>query len=169
MNSYNEAELTIGTQMHGWAHDLWPICRSLTGPGVRETLAYLADLMPGLTVHSVPSGTPAFDWTVPEEWTFRHAYIEDREGNRVVDTNVTNLHVVGYSEPIDKWVTREELDEHLYSLPDQPNAIPYVTSYYKRRWGFCVSQEHRETLTDAEYRVVIDADLGPAFSITASS
>ncbi|MEO0589264.1 MAG: DUF4910 domain-containing protein [Pseudomonadota bacterium] len=161
MNSYNEAELTIGTQMHGWAHDLWPICRSLTGPGVRETLAYLADLMPGLTVHSVPSGTPAFDWTVPEEWTFRHAYIEDREGNRVVDTNVTNLHVVGYSEPIDKWVTREELDEHLYSLPDQPNAIPYVTSYYKRRWGFCVSQEHRETLTDAEYRVVIDADLGP--------
>lgn len=161
MSSDNKAELTIGAKMHRWARDLWPICRSLTGPGVRETLAYLNDLLPGMAVHAVPSGQAAFDWTVPDEWTFRQAYIEDRSGNRVVDAEISNLHVLGYSEPVDKWVSREELDEHLYSLPDQPNAIPYVTSYYKRRWGFSISHEHRETLNDSEYRVVVDADLGP--------
>lgn len=145
--------------MHQWATDLFPIARSLTGPGVRETLAYFQKLVPGLRVHSVPSGTKAFDWTVPLEWTIRDAFIANEAGDRVVDFRESNLHVVGYSQPVEGWYSRQELDSHLYSLPDMPTAIPYVTSYYAPRWGFCVSQEHRQRLGDERYFVKIDSDL----------
>lgn len=147
--------------MHQWATDLFPIARSLTGPGVRETLTYLARLAPALKIHAVPSGTTAFDWTVPPEWTIRDAFIANEAGERVVDFRKSNLHVMGYSQPVETWLSREELDKHLYSLPEMPTAIPYVTSYYAPRWGFCVSQEHRERLGDKRYFVKIDSDLNP--------
>jgi aminopeptidase-like protein len=147
--------------MHQWATDLFPVARSLTGPGVRQTLAYLQKLIPELTVQSVPSGTRAFDWTVPPEWTIRDAFVANEAGERVVDFRKSNLHVMGYSQPVEGWFSREELDKHLYSLPEMPTAIPYVTSYYAPRWGFCVSHEQRQRLGDARYFVKVDSELDP--------
>lgn len=155
------ADVVPGTTMHEWARDLFPICRSITGQGVRETLRYLSELVPGLTIHSVPSGTKAFDWTVPDEWRIQGGYLTDEAGHRIIDFHENNLHVVGYSEPVDVWLSREELDSHLHSLPDQPNAIPYITSYYTQRWGFCMMDNTRRSLRPGRYHAVIDSCLKP--------
>lgn len=151
----------VGRQMHDWARDLFPIHRSLSGAGTRQTLAYIAERLPGLRIESAASGTPAFDWIVPDEWTFRRAVLTDEAGNKIVDSDDHNLHVVGYSEPVDRWLDLDELEPHLHSLPERPGAIPFVTSYYKRTWGFCLPHEQRAKLRRGRYHAVIDSDLKP--------
>ncbi|MGB3740204.1 MAG: DUF4910 domain-containing protein [Pontixanthobacter sp.] len=148
-----------GTAMHAMARELWPINRSLTGPGTCETLSLIQRELPDLRIHDIASGTQVFDWTVPDEWTIRSARLIGPDGTTVIDFADNNLHVVGYSEPVLRTLTLEELQPHLHSLPDQPDAIPYVTSYYKRRWGFCLTDRQRASLTDGDYRVEIDTTL----------
>jgi aminopeptidase-like protein len=144
--------------MYHLVADLYPICRSITGNGVRETLNRLAEIVP-LVIHEVPSGTPVFDWVVPKEWNIRDAYVEDSRGTRVVDFHRSNLHVLNYSIPIRRKVSLSELREHLFSLPDHPDWIPYRTSYYRENWGFCVSQNQLSALKEEEYEVCIDSSL----------
>lgn len=147
-----------GKKLYSLVRELFPIGRSITGDGVRQTLAVLKKVIP-LKVHEVKTGTRVLDWTVPREWNIRDAYIKDTKGKKVVDFKKNNLHVVGYSTPVNKKIPLSELQKHLYSLPDQPDAIPYVTSYYEERWGFCITHTDREKLAEGEYTVVIDSEL----------
>ena len=146
---------------HALATRLFPICRSITGNGVRQTLSILEEHLPRLQVHEVASGSAAFDWTVPAEWNIDEAYIEDEQGRRIVEFATSNLHVVGYSVPVDEWIELEDLQLRLHSLPEQPEAIPYVTSYYSPYWGFCLSQEARGSLAPGRYHAVIRSALAP--------
>lgn len=145
--------------MYKWAEDLYPICRSITGPGVRETLSYIQKLIPDLKIHSIKSGETVFDWQVPLEWTIKDAYIENSSGEKIIDFKVNNLHVVSYSEPVDCTLNLDELQQHLHSIPSQPNAIPYITSYYSLSWGFCMTEDQRRSLESGSYHVVIDSEL----------
>ena len=153
-----------GQEMYDFVRKIFPYCRSLTGEGVRQTLNDLREFIrqgggPELQVFEVPSGTKAFDWTVPREWKIREAYIEDEAGNHIIDMKNNNLHVLGYSTPVDKWVSLEELKEHIYTQPDQPDCIPYVTSYYKERFGFCMSENMKNSLPEGKYHMYIDSEL----------
>ncbi len=151
--------MNVGSEMYRLAEELFPICRSLTGDGVRHTLAVLKRELPDMTLHEVPTGTQAFDWTVPKEWAIRQAYIEDEKGNRIIDYRDLNLHVMGYSVPVDRWVDLEELKQYIYVQKGQPEAVPYVTSYYVPRYGFCMSEKQRDGLTPGRYHMVIDSEL----------
>jgi len=150
-----------GAAMHALVRELYPICRSITGDGLRRTLARLGQEIP-LALHEVPTGTRVFDWTVPREWNIRDAYVKNAAGERVIDFRAHNLHVVNYSVPVHRKMTLAELRPHLHSLPDRPELIPYRTSYYKESWGFCLPHHQLEQLErqpEAEYEVRIDSTL----------
>ena len=147
--------------MYGLAAELFPVCRSLTGNGVRATLARLRQEIPAIRVLEVPTGTKCFDWVVPNEWNIDDAFLLDPDGNKVVDFKKNNLHVVGYSTPIDQEIDLEDLQSRLFSLPQMPDAIPYVTSYYKPFWGFCLTENERRKLKPGRYRAKITSSLAP--------
>ncbi len=148
----------VGAQMYELVVRLFPICRSITGDGVRRTLAAVREIIP-LETREVPSGTPVFDWAVPKEWNIRDAYIKNAKGVRVVDFQASNLHVINYSIPIHRRMRLEELRPHLHSLPDHPEWIPYRTTYYNETWGFCLAHNVLTALTDEEYEICIDSSL----------
>lgn len=155
------AEVAIeGRRMYTLLTELYPLCRSLTGPGLRATLSRLGEEVP-LQMTEVPSGTRVFDWTVPDEWSIDEAYIEDEAGHRIVDFQTHTLHLVGYSRPVDRWLTLDELRQHLHSMPDRPDWIPYRTTYYKDDWGFCLPHRLYEGLAPGRYHAVIRSTLAP--------
>lgn len=149
----------IGYKIYTLANELWPINRSITGEGVRKTLSCIKKHLQNLNIRSVPSGTKAFDWIVPDEWHVSEAYIIVPNGEKICDFSINNLHLVGYSVPFRGRMKLEELQKHLHSLSEKPNAIPYITSYYKEQWGFCITQEQRNTLEDGWYEIVINSKL----------
>jgi len=152
--------MTDGTEMYRLMERLFPICRSITGNGVRESLNIIGEIIP-LRITEVPSGTGVFDWTVPDEWNISDAWVKDPQGRKIIDFKKSNLHILNYSEPFRGKVSLARLQEHLYSLPDQPDVIPYITSYYQRRWGFCLSHNDRLKLAEGEYEIMIDSTLEP--------
>ena len=147
-----------GAAMHALIRDLYPICRSITGDGLRQTLARLQKEIP-LQVHEVPSGTQVFDWTVPREWNIRDAYVKNSRGERVIDFQRHNLHVMSYSVPVRRKMTLAQLRPHLHTMPDRPDWIPYRTSYYREAWGFCLAHRQLEQMPEDEYEVCIDSTL----------
>ncbi|WP_347275208.1 DUF4910 domain-containing protein [Candidatus Kuenenia sp.] len=152
--NYNE----VGGEMYQLMTELFPICRSITGNGVRETLNIIKKHIP-VTVHEVPSGTQVFDWTVPKEWNITEAYVKNSKGKKIIDFMENNLHVLNYSVPVKKKISLGELKEHLFTLPEYPDWIPYRTSYYKEIWGFCISHNQFIDLKEDEYEVFIDSSL----------
>jgi aminopeptidase-like protein len=149
-----------GSKAYGIIESLYPICRSITGDGLRQSLRLLQRSVP-LEIHEIATGTQVFDWTVPKEWNVRDAYIKNAAGDRVVDFQRSNLHLLNYSVPVHKTMSLAELRPHLFSLPETPDWIPYRTSYYRETWGFCLSHRQLEQLEDDEYEVCIDATLEP--------
>ena len=148
----------IGIEMYRMVFDLYPICRSITGDGVRETLQYIKKILP-IIIHEVPSSTKVFDWSIPKEWNIRDAYVKDSKGNKVIDFQKSNLHILNYSIPVQKKISLQELKEHLFTIPEHPEWIPYRTSYYNETWGFCLSQKDFEKLREDVYEVYIDSTL----------
>ncbi|WP_030381122.1 MULTISPECIES: DUF4910 domain-containing protein [unclassified Streptomyces] len=148
----------VGEEMHALVERLYPLCRSITGDGVRETLRIVDEYVP-LQVHEVPTGTQVLDWTVPREWNIRDAYIADADGRRVVDFRESSLHVLGYSVPVAARMPLSELRDRLHTLPDHPSWVPYRTSYYTPTWGFCLAQDTLDALPEGEYEVRVDSTL----------
>ncbi|MEI6702936.1 MAG: DUF4910 domain-containing protein [Deltaproteobacteria bacterium] len=149
----------FGERVYDLAARLFSICRSLTGDGVRETFARLNEVCPDLMVHEIPSADKVFDWTIPKEWNIRDGYIMNSQGEKVLDFKKNNLHIVGYSAPVDKWVKLNELLPFIFSLPNQPELIPYVTSYYREQFGFCMSANQKNALPEDNYHIYIDSEL----------
>ena len=159
LNQHTAQDLTkLGAEMHRFAGELYPICRSITGDGIRQTLAKIGERIP-LVISEVPTGTQVFDWTVPKEWNIRDAYIKNLRGERIVDFQQHNLHVMSYSVPVHAALSLAELRPHLHTLPDHPDWIPYRTSYYREDWGFCLTHKQMLALEDTDYEVYIDSSL----------
>lgn len=142
-----------------WAKDLYPICRSITGKGTEETLKYFKKLNPEFKIINFKSGSRVFDWKIPKEWNIKNSYIQHESGKKYAEFKKSNLHVVGYSTPINKWMSKKKLLENIFTQKDQPNSIPYVTSYYKKRWGFCLSEKEKKKLPSGNYRAFINSSL----------
>ena len=149
----------VGEEIHGLMRRLYPICRSITGDGVRRSLELMREYVP-LEIFEVPTGTPVFDWTVPKEWNVRDAYVKNARGERVIDFRKHNLHLVNYSVPVRRTMSLAELRPHLHTLPEHPDWIPYRASYYKETWGFCLTQRQLDALGEGEYEVCVDSTLG---------
>ncbi|HXY51069.1 MAG TPA: DUF4910 domain-containing protein [Terriglobales bacterium] len=168
MNLLRELERSdvkgLGLELHQFAAELYPICRSITGDGIRRTLGSIQERIP-LQIVAVRSGTKVFDWTVPKEWNIRDAFIKDRDGHRVVDFQSSNLHVLSYSQPVHATMALRELKPHLHTLPEHPDWIPYRTSYYQENWGFCLSHNHLLSLQEGEYEVCIDSSLEDGYLV----
>ena len=150
---------------------LFTICRSITGNGVRETLKEIKKKFPKLKVLEIPSGSKAFDWTVPPEWNIAKAFVVDKNGKKIIDFKKNNLHLIGYSKPINQYISKKTLLNHIYSLPKQPLAIPYITSYYKRFWGFCISHKEKILIEKKykesdKFKVLIDSSFNNKGSLT---
>lgn len=152
----------VGESIFRFASELYPICRSITGDGIRETLKKIQQRIP-LEITEVSTGTRVFDWIVPKEWNIRDAYIANANGDRIVDFRCSNLHVVNYSTPVNANVPLKDLKEHLHTIPEHPDWVPYRTSYYKESWGFCISENQLQSLADAHYQVVIDSSLNDGY------
>jgi aminopeptidase-like protein len=152
-------DLKLGEEMLRWAKELFPICRSITGEGTRQTLDYFRNINPEFKPVSFNTGEKVLDWEIPREWNIKDAYIEHESGQRFAQFEKSNLHVLNYSVPIDRTVDRDELLDHIYSIADQPDFIPYVTSYYEDRWGFCMSHNERARLPTGKYRAFINSTL----------
>ena len=153
-----KSQAVIGQELHTFAAELYPICRSITGDGLRQTLVLIQNKIP-LRICEVPTGTPVFDWTVPKEWNIRDAYIKDANGKRIVDFQQCNLHVLNYSTPVHKTMPLTELKAHLFTVPEHADWIPYRTSYYQENWGFCLSHNQMLALEDGDYEVCVDSTL----------
>jgi aminopeptidase-like protein len=152
----------VGEEVLEFVAKIFPICRSITGNGVRETLRAIGAYVP-LEMHEVATGTPVFDWVVPREWNIRDAYIKDARGEKIVDFSRSNLHVMSYSVPVRARLPLAELKKHFHTLPEQPDPIPYRTSYYAESWGFCMAHRRLESLRDETYEVVIESTLENGF------
>jgi aminopeptidase-like protein len=152
----------IGEDIFALVSEIYPICRSITGRGVRETLRAIGAHI-DLQVHEIATGTAVFDWVIPREWNIRDAYIKNERGEKVVDFARSNLHVMSYSVPVRQRISLAELNQHVYTLPDQPDLIPYRTSYYAENWAFCMSHRLLESLRDETHEVVIDSSLADGY------
>src|SRR5665647_2885176 len=142
--------------------ELFPMCRSITGNGVRETLNLISRHIP-LQIHEVPTGTKVLDWEIPKEWNIRDAYVKDSSGRKIIDFKQLNLHVLNYSAPVNQKMSLAEMKSHLFSIPEKPTLVPYRTSYYAENWGFCISHNQLLSLKEGMYDIVIDTDLSPGF------
>lgn len=159
MMEYIEIDKELkGNQMYSFMKSLFPICRSITGNGVRETLLKIKEYIP-INIEEVPSGTQVFDWRVPKEWNINDAYIKNKEGQKIIDFNESNIHVLNYSIPVNKKISLKELKSHLFTLEEYPEWIPYQTSYYKENWGFCITHNQYKTMKDDNYEIYIDSTL----------
>ena len=153
-----QKKLQMGKTMYQLMEKLYPICRSITGNGTRKTLKIISDYIP-LTIHEVPTGTNVFDWTIPKEWNIKDAYIKAPNSKKIIKFSDSNLHVLNYSTPVHKTISLNELKEHVFTLSNQPNVIPYKTSYYSENWGFCMSHNQFLKLENGDYEVLIDSEL----------